>query len=241
MVTGIPLSHFGSSHFGSSHFGPGWLAQVELFAQVAMSSDCEWMFGDAATGAVGFNELSHLNPFRWSGPISFGKGISDLEEVLKVDSRAILLKVPPGVYTNSQHFGTTEEAITYLKTRCPAELARRQDAEKSANEAVKVASATKDAAEAAVAAAREEVAAKEQMVMQAKTSHRAASDALEAARAEQKKATTRLNDAQANAAEVQARLESATAQASSAAASLEDAHKRAVQAKAELDEMASPP
>jgi len=146
-----------------------------------MSSDCEWMFGDAATGALGFNELSHLNPFRWSGPTSFEKAIYDLEDVLKVGSRSILAKVPAGIQTKSRRFETTEEAIAYLKKKDPVELVRKQDAEKGASEAVKVASAAKDAAEAAVAAARGELATKKEVVMQAKAGDDAANDAVNSA------------------------------------------------------------
>jgi len=84
---------------------------------IAMSSNCEWMFGDAASVAFGFNELAHLNPFRWSGPTSFEKAIYDLEDVLKVGSRSILAKVPAGIQTKSRRFETTEEAIAYLKKK----------------------------------------------------------------------------------------------------------------------------
>jgi len=58
---------------------------------------------------------------------------------------------------------------------------RKQDAEKGASEAVKVASAAKDAAEAAVAAARGELATKKEVVMQAKAGDDAANDAVNSA------------------------------------------------------------
>mmetsp|Transcript_63281 Transcript_63281/g.125114 ORF Transcript_63281/g.125114 Transcript_63281/m.125114 type:complete len:310 (-) Transcript_63281:173-1102(-) len=145
-------------------------------------SDCEWMFADAASGPVGFKELAHLNPLRWTGAISFEKAIHDLEEVLKKGSRPILAKVPAGVSTTAQHFETIEQAIAYLKKKDPAELVRKQDAERNANVAVTMASTNKDAAEAAVAAANEDATTKEELVMQAKAGTKAANDAANAAK-----------------------------------------------------------
>jgi hypothetical protein len=44
---------------------------------------CEWMFGDAAEGTLGFHEFAHFNPMRWSGKITFEKAIDQLDELLK--------------------------------------------------------------------------------------------------------------------------------------------------------------
>jgi len=157
------------------------------------------MFGDAAKGWLGFNKLAHLNPLRWSGPVGFEKAINDLEEVQKVDgSRPVLVKVPAGVTTAHQRFGTVQEAIAYLKTKDPAELkrqqvvenvvsafkqeaekaelARKQEADKNAREALQEASRNKDAAEVAVSAASEEVDTNEDMVRQAKAEDKAANE-----------------------------------------------------------------
>lgn len=155
--------------------------------------DCEWMYGDAAAGAIGFNELAHLNPLRWSGSLSFEKAISALEADLSKGSRPILVKVPAGVKTSPQRFETTEEALEYLRKVDPVEVARiasekeaelvtRRETEKQADdavakateakdaavEAVKVATNAKDAAESAAAALREEVASHETIVFKAK-------------------------------------------------------------------------
>jgi len=158
------------------------LHRVELLAQLSMS-DCEWMFGDAASGAVGFTELAHLNPFRWSGPVTFEKATNDLENVLKKQGcRAILVKVPAGVTTKSERYETIQEAIAYLKEKDPAELARKQAEEKRASEAHKQ-DEEKRAAEAAAATARKEVATKKETV-KAKDDSKAANNTANAAKSQ---------------------------------------------------------
>jgi glycosyltransferase involved in cell wall biosynthesis len=80
---------------------------------------CEWMFGDAATGIMGFQALASLNPLRWSGAVSFEKGIQDMEEVLKHGTRPLILKVPAGVSSKERKFANPEEVIAFLKANDP--------------------------------------------------------------------------------------------------------------------------
>lgn len=124
-------------------------------------ADCEWMFGDAASGPLGFNELAHLSPLRWSGALTFPKAISDLEEVLSNGSRPILVKVPSGFATPSKRFETTQTALEFLKKANPAEHRRRQKKNEQTMEAVKVAMEAKDAAVSEAAAISEEVTSQE--------------------------------------------------------------------------------
>jgi len=90
---------------------------IVIVQQCAMSKwEVEWMYGDCATGAIGFHELAHLNPFRWSGPISFLEAISQLESAAETSSRPILLKIPAGVTTEAVRLETIEEAILHIRT-----------------------------------------------------------------------------------------------------------------------------
>jgi len=152
------------------------LPRVDVVAQLAMSN-CEWMFGDVATGALGFSEFAHFNPLRWSGPVAFEKAIKDLEEVLNKDgSRAIIVKVPANA-SKHHSFETIEEAMAHLQKKNPVLLAQKQDEEKSASGAEKAALAAKDAAEVAVGATRKEVSINDEVVTQAKDDSKAANDA----------------------------------------------------------------
>jgi len=99
----------------------------------AANTQCEWMFGDCATGILGFNELSPLNPFRWSGAISLEQGIKDLQGVLKRGSRPILVKAPPGISTTAEHFETPREAIEYFKKLLRARLEAKVAAQVAAS------------------------------------------------------------------------------------------------------------
>lgn len=85
-------------------------------------TDCEWMFGDAATGILGFHALADLNPLRWSGSISFDKGIADMEALLTHGTRPIIVKVPSGMSTPEKRFETPEEVIEYLKSVDPKRM-----------------------------------------------------------------------------------------------------------------------
>jgi len=217
---------------------------------VAKSADCEWMF-NYKQGLLEFNvfDLGHLSPVRWSGAVPIEKAIRDFEELKQTDQcdRAVQVKVPAGVFTETQEFETYDEAIAYLKRRDPAEFVRKQDAEKIASEAVKVARATKDAADAAVAAARRELAAKEEMLMQAKARVETANDAANSASMFTDTVQSDFDfadltgDAAAEVAEAQSKLESAMAHASWAGASLEEANKKAEQATSELHEITYDP
>merc|ERR1719150_311988 len=72
---------------------------------------CEWMFADAGSGVLGFQEVAHLNPLRWSGALSLDQGISDLKEVQSKGNRSIRLKVPAGVLNRKElEFDFVQEA-----------------------------------------------------------------------------------------------------------------------------------
>lgn len=114
-------------------------------------SNCEWMFGDAATGVIGLHALAHLNPLRWSGPVSFTKASADLEDVLAQGGRPIIVKVPANT-GNVKNFDTTQEAITYLKAEDPLMKVTLEARRKA--EASKAAAVAKEKAER-VAAAQE--------------------------------------------------------------------------------------
>merc|ERR1712039_371437 len=50
-------------------------------------SNCQWMFGDVGKDAGffgGIASLAHLNPMRWSDPMSFRQAISELEQIRNV-------------------------------------------------------------------------------------------------------------------------------------------------------------
>jgi hypothetical protein len=83
--------------------------------QHAAPKDCEWMFGDAATGILGFHMLAHLDPLRWSGSKTFQQAISDLEQVCRHGTRPIIVKAPSGVMSKENHFKTPQEAIAFLQ------------------------------------------------------------------------------------------------------------------------------
>jgi long-subunit acyl-CoA synthetase (AMP-forming) len=79
--------------------------------------DCEWMFGDCATGLLGISELAHLNPMRWSGSRTIAKGIEELQAVLTKGERPITVKCPSGIQSQETHCKTIEEAIQFLKEK----------------------------------------------------------------------------------------------------------------------------
>jgi len=78
---------------------------------------CKWMFADAASGAVGFAEAAHLNPWRWSQTCTMQKAASDLEEYRmgKHASRPVRFQLFPGAgwYKECK---TVEEAILFTRT-----------------------------------------------------------------------------------------------------------------------------
>jgi len=168
---------------------------VELFWRFAMS-DCKWMFGDVAKGAWGFNELAHLNPFRWSGRTKVEKAINELEESIQVDKcRPILVKVPAGVATRHRRFENIEEATAYLKR---SSCWQPREIKESRRGPVML-----DAADVAVARTHQQVAAKDETVTKAQ-------DAFEETKTQQKSATEKLAAAAPVEAEVQVKPVSAT-------------------------------
>jgi hypothetical protein len=80
--------------------------------------DCEWMFGDAATGLFGVHGMADLNPLRWSGSLTIDKAIEQLQRVQEHGNRPIILKVPANTKTKDEHkFDTIEQAIAYLRAQ----------------------------------------------------------------------------------------------------------------------------
>lgn len=82
-------------------------------------TDCQWMFGDAATGLLGFYELSGLNPLRWSGSLTFEKAVADLRQVEKHKDRPIIVKAPSGFLSEEKRFATCQLAIDFLEQSDP--------------------------------------------------------------------------------------------------------------------------
>merc|ERR1712151_740341 len=108
------------------------------------ATNCEWMFGDAATGLLGFHALAGLNPLRWSGAVTIPKAISDLRSVQAHQSRPIVLKVPAGVFAKEQRFTNCQQAIDYLEALVPAETRSTQVFQRSSNRIMSSNSAMSD-------------------------------------------------------------------------------------------------
>jgi len=104
-------------------------------------ASCEWMYADVAKGSVGFHELSCLNPFRWSGPVSFQMAISDLEQLVKRDSeksRPLWIKIPANTGVSIK-VNNIQAGIEYLMDEDPVakaekaeQIRRREQEEKMA-------------------------------------------------------------------------------------------------------------
>merc|ERR1712039_486048 len=82
----------------------------------AAPQDCEWMYGDVAMGWLGFHELAHLNPMRWSGSKSFEQVIYDLQETKQKELRPILLKIPANCSDND--IITCDDQTHAIETIC---------------------------------------------------------------------------------------------------------------------------
>jgi len=113
--------------------------------------NCQWMFGDAGKGLLGFG-VARLNPLRWSENISIKEGMLQLQTVQsEAPDRQIVLKVPSGAKTE-QHFPTSGEAIAYLETACPLKIKAEAELEaakvKQKQTEARLTDAEKDAAEA---------------------------------------------------------------------------------------------
>jgi len=109
-------------------------------------TDCEWRFGDAATGAVGFAAFAGWNPMRWSGSQSFEKAIADIRKATKDGDRPVIIKVPSGVMSAEQKFDDAQAAIDFLASKDPNVQAANAS-EQGATAAVEKAAALKAAAE----------------------------------------------------------------------------------------------
>lgn len=94
-------------------------------------SNCEWMFGDAATGLLGINAMCTLNPLRWTGAVAFDQAIEELSKINESGSRPIICKVPAGISSKEHRFETTQEAIDFLKDNDPKRMDLRKKVEKA--------------------------------------------------------------------------------------------------------------
>merc|ERR1712151_968261 len=74
-------------------------------------NSCEWMYGDAASGLLGFQVLAGLNPLRWSGEMTFNRAITHLR---KVQNRPIIVKVPANTLGQEMYFNNTQDAMHHL-------------------------------------------------------------------------------------------------------------------------------
>merc|ERR1711920_628500 len=84
--------------------------------QKKQPTDCEWMFGDAAMGLLGFQAQADLNPLRWSGSVTFAKAIADIRKVQSHKDRPIILKIPSGIMSKERNFSNCQGAIDCLST-----------------------------------------------------------------------------------------------------------------------------
>jgi hypothetical protein len=80
-----------------------------------VTTDCEWMFGDAATGWLGLNALADLNPLRWSGSRTIAKAVEELRAVHEQGDRPIIVKVPSGIRSREVKLSSIDEAINHLE------------------------------------------------------------------------------------------------------------------------------
>jgi len=126
------------------------------------------MFGDAATGPIGFNEFADRNPLRWSVALSFDETIKELQEQLKKEDRPIIIRIRSHC-VSQQKFKTTQEAVDYLQqhpaTKAAVAKQREEELAKSAEEkaakeeAAAAAKAKADLCRAALSATPSEVRA----------------------------------------------------------------------------------
>jgi len=119
---------------------------------VQSEGKCEWMFGDAGKGLLGF-KVAKLNPLRWSGKLSFMEGCRQLREIQQQTegaTRRIVVRVPPGADGDEKHFNNCTGAISYLDGLCPIVNKAREESD-AANTAHKAADAKVSDAEAALA------------------------------------------------------------------------------------------
>jgi len=109
---------------------------------VQSQGKCEWMFGDAGKGLLGF-EVARLNPLRWSDAITFKQGIQQLQEALQQPEtaiRTVVVRVPPGNAGDEKTFNSFNVAISYLDGLCPVLNKAREESD-AANAAHKAAEA----------------------------------------------------------------------------------------------------
>jgi len=90
-----------------------------FFATMSFTKDCEWMYGDAATGALGIAAFARYNAFRWSGSLSYSECIDQLRDDKERLLRPVVLKSPSGFMAKEMAFPTQHEAINWLIEHSP--------------------------------------------------------------------------------------------------------------------------
>merc|ERR1712008_255014 len=144
---------------------------------------CECAFGDAGV-KLGGPRVAKLNPMRWSGGIPLMVAIQQLQEVqqqIEVATRAIIVRVPPGVKGKQMRFGSCAEAVLHLDGFCTART-RACEVCDAANAAKMAAEARVGDAEAAVAESEKELDAAVLTLSEAAESAARAEEGLERAK-----------------------------------------------------------
>jgi creatine kinase len=88
--------------------------EKQLEARMKKAKDCEWMFGDCAQGAIGFTQMAHLNPLRWSGSQTIDKAIEALRKEKEKADHPIVVKIPSGVTSPEIRIENIDGAIDFL-------------------------------------------------------------------------------------------------------------------------------
>jgi hypothetical protein len=105
------------------------------------------MYGDAATGALGFAPMARFNPLRCSGSLTLDAAIKQIEEVAKDEkskTRPIVVKLPSGVRGKESRVPDADAAIKFLQDNDPVKIAAEK-AKREAEEAATVAAAAEAA------------------------------------------------------------------------------------------------
>ncbi len=75
------------------------------------------MYTNAADGPLGIKAMAHLNPFRWSGPVSLEKCISDIEEAVELygEKWKFTVKLPANTMKAAGEGKTAAEAVALIR------------------------------------------------------------------------------------------------------------------------------
>lgn len=102
----------------------GGSAPTTGHADYEKGADVDWMFNDTT-----FGMLSALNPFRWSGPVSYKEAMRAIKEQHKGSDRPVLMKIPAEADT-AEPYDSCKEALAFLmKCQKVKSKARKQGME----------------------------------------------------------------------------------------------------------------